>query len=252
MTFAQKGQLKKEYMPKDYRNFTVGMLIALICLLVIGVAVIVAFGLLFGEDEGSPIFMIALAVWFFIMMVLLIVFAVVMSSQQKKIMQQRTNELLNELTDMPLEEAEAELAARKIVTEAGFVADRGQYAGSLVVPFNTAVISVYSANIYTKIVTVIAVRDMYGTVQAEYVLDRAIYNFILKKGLRIDFKGYSNLIVTNKDLFVKKYFGKDSDKMAMTFLFGALGAIISDESKNINSSRRVVLDVLSREMEKCR
>lgn len=251
MTFAQKGQLKKQYMPQSYRNFYNGMLIALICVIVIGVAACVALGILFGEDESSPIFMIALAAWVIIMLALLIVYAAVLSSYQKKIMQQRTNELLYELNDMPLEAAEAELAARRIVTVDGFVADRGPYAGTLVVPYNTAVVSVYSANIYTKIVTVIAVRDMYGTVQAEHILDRAIYNFILKKGLRIDFQGHTNLIVSQKDLFVKKYFGRDSDKMAMTFLFGAIGAIISDESKNINSSRRVVLNVLSREMEKC-
>lgn len=251
MTFAQKGQLKKQYMPQNFRNFYIGMLIAIICVTVIGAAVCVAFGILFGEDEGSPLFMIALAAWVIILLVLVIVYAAVFSSYQNKIMQQRIAEVINEFTDMPLEAAEAELAAKNVVTEAGFVANRGQYAGSLVVPYNTAVVSVYSANIYTKIITVIAVRDMYGMVQAEYVLDRTLYNFILKKGLRIDFKGYSDLIATNKELFVKKYFGKDSDKMAMTFLFGALGAIISDESKNINLSRRAVFDILGREMDKC-
>lgn len=247
MTFSQKRKLKNDYMPKYSKNLIIGILVSGLCYSAL-VAILI---FIFISDPQNEALLIALVAATIMGPVYFIVLIVLIMKLRKRLLCQRTEEIESEFTDMPFEEAETQLAEKKVITEHGFVADRGEYAGQLVVPFKEAAVSLHTANIYTKIITAVVISDLSGNVQAEYILDKTLYNYILKKGVKVIFNGHSNLIVTQKNEFVKRYLVGDNEKMTMTFLFGMLGALLSDEEKNINASKKIVLNVLSKEINKC-
>ena len=244
MTSANKRKLKKEYTAPYYKKFTIGMVISTILIIAL-FFVFLACVASMGDSSMLPVVAVVFVVCVF---AYLITFIVLSLKMRKRLLKQRTEEVEKEFADMPFEEAEIELTERKVITEYGLVANIGEYAGQLVVPFKEATVNVHSANIYTKVVTAVLISNSAGAVVASYVLDKALYNYLLKKGVKIEFHGYSNLMVSEKSKFVKNYIYGSSEKTSMTMLFGLLGALLSDENKNLNYSKKIVFDVLDKEI----
>ena len=243
MTFKDKRKLKREYTTPYYKKYTLGAIISSI-LIVVLVLVFVACVAFMEDSPALPVLVIALWVCVF---AYLITFIVVSFKIRKRILKQRTEEIEKEFSDMPFEEAEAELTERKVITEYGLVANLGEYAEKLVVPFKEATVTVHSANIYTKLVTAVLISSSSGAVVASYILDKALYNYLFKKGIRTVFQGYSNLMVSDKGRFVRNYIYGSEEKNTMTFMLGLLGAFLSDENKNLNYSKKIVFEVLDKE-----
>lgn len=247
MTSKQKRKLKKEFMPKFYRNVSVWGAVALFAVLIIGIAVIVAVGMTYGENNG--IMLVTIVAYVVALLISLIVILVLLVNAQKKLINLRTQEIVSEFYDLPFEEVTATLLEKRVITEHGFVANRGEYAGQMVVPFNEALVSVYSSNVYSKICTVIVITNLAGMVVAEYVLDNVLFNYICKKGVKLDFVADSKHLVSNKQEFVRVHVKGNGDQKTAMFLFGAIGAFISNENNGVNLSRKKVLDVLGKEMD---
>ena len=248
MTSKQKSKLKKEFMPKYYRTFgTVG--IALLTCALVGFIVCVACFMAFDSDAANPFYAILLIAYLVVMLVLCIVYIIIASKYQKKIILQRTQEIESEFVDLPFEEATATLIERQVIKDYGFIANVGGYAGVLVVPFDEANVSVYSANVYTKVCTAIVITNREGVVIAEHMVDNVLFNFICKKGVRMNFVGLSKYLVSDKKEFVRVHIKGSGQKRTMTFLFGVVGSLISDDKEAVNISRQKILNILSKEMQ---
>ena len=245
MTFKDKQKLKREYTAPYYKKYNIGVMISLIFIIVLVCVFAVCVVLLDDDSFALPVLAIAL---FASLLIFVIVFLVATLKLRKRLLKQRTEEIENEFSDMPFEEAESELTERKVITEHGLVANLGFYAGKLVVPFKEATVSLHAANIYTKVVAAVLIRDLSGAVVASYILDKTLYNYLLKKGIRIDFQGYTSLMVSEKSRFVKYYLYGSEERTSMAVLFGVMGALLSDEGKNLSYSKKIVLDVLSKEI----
>lgn len=246
MTFKRKRQLKKEFMPKYYKNISVWGLVALFAFLVVGLYVCIAIGLIF---EENPVTYITIIAYLLVIIAISVVIIVLSLRAQKRLILQRTEEIESEFTDLNFDEVTAALLEKRVITEYGFVANLGEYAGVLVVPFKEATVSVYSANIYTKVCSAVKITDMSGAVIAERVLDSELYNFICKKGVNLNFVADSRLLVDDKAQFIKVHIKGSSERTTWGLLFGAVGMLISDEANNVNLSRKTVLHILDREMQ---
>ena len=246
MTFKHKRQLKKEFTPKYYRNISLWSAVALCAVLIIGLCACVAVGMVFDE---SPVTYITMIVYFFALIAILIVFMVIVVRVQKKLLAQRTEEIESEFVDLPFEEVTATLLKKRIITEYGFLANVGEYSGQLMVPFKEATVSVYSANIYTKVCSAIVITNASGAVIAEHILDNELFNFICKKGVNLKFVANSGLLLNDKKKFVKVHIKGSSERNTWGFLFGALGMLISDDASGVSLSRRTILNILDREMQ---
>ncbi len=244
MTLKEKRELSRKFTPKYYSKLNVPSITVMLCWLILGLAAVITVGLLLGEDMITYITMI---VWVVVLLIILIVVLIISVKLKNRIITQRTTEIIDEFVDMPFEDATAALTERNVISEHGFVANIGEYAGKLVVPFGEAKITVHSANIYTKLFTIIQISNVKGAVIAEHIVDNALYNYILKKGVKIDFQANSKYLVSDKVTFVKKHFGADREKRAVWFWFGALGALVSDEMNNVNYSKKIVLRIVGKE-----
>jgi len=243
MTFQQKKQLKKKFMPAYYRNYNIWGSVIMFGVLFGGLAVCIALGLTLGDSDATYITM---CVYVLVLLATLITFLVVMIKMQNKLLKQRTLEIENEFVDLPFDEVTATLTEKHVITEHGFVANMGEYSGQLVVPFAEAHVSVYSANVYTKVCTVIVITNQAGGVIAEYVLDNVLFNFICKKGVKLNFVANSKYLLNDKREFVKVHIKGSSERNTMWMLFGVLGAFISNEHNDVNLSKKTVLDVLGK------
>lgn len=246
MTFKHKRQLKKEFMPKYYRNVNIWSAVAFCAVFIIGLCVCVAVGLVFDE---SPVTYITMIVYFAVLIAILIVYMVLGLRARKKLILQRTEEIESEFSDLNFDEVTVSLSQKRIISEYGFVANLGEYAGALVVPFKEATVSVYSANIYTKVCSAVRITNASGAIIAERILDNELFNFICKKGVKLNFVANSRLLVSDKKKFVKVHIKGSGERNAWGFLFGALGMLISDEANGVTLSRKIVLSVLDREMQ---
>lgn len=246
MTFKQKRKLKKEFTPDYYRKFNIWASVIMLVVLVVGFAACIGVGITYDEHPATYITMLA---FFVALIVMLIIVLVLIFKMRNKLLQQRTQEIVSEFHDLPFEEVTSTLLEKRVITEHGFVANRGDYAGQLVVPFNEALVSVYSANVYTKVCTVIVITNLAGMVVAEYVLDNVLFNYICKKGVRLDFVADSKYLLNDKQEFAKVHIKGNSDRNMAWFWFGAIGAYVANENNNVNLSRRTVLNVLSEEMD---
>lgn len=245
MTFKTKRRLKKEYMPKYYKNISLWGLIGMFAYLIVGLYVCIAIGLIF---EENPVTYITLLAYLLILLAIAVIIIVLMTRAQKRLIVQRTEEIESEFTDLNFDEVTAALTEKHVITEYGFVANLGEYAGVLVVPFKEATVAVFSANIYTKVCSAVKVSDLSGNIIAEYTLSNELFNFICKKGVNLNFVGDSRLLVDDKAQFVKVHIKGNGKTATWGILFGAVGMMISNETDNVNLSKRVVLSILDREM----
>lgn len=246
MTSKQKRQLKKEFTPKYYKNVNIWGAVALCAVFIIGLCVCIAVGVTFDE---SPVTYITMIVYFFVLIVMLIVWMVIALKARKKLILQRTEEIESEFSDLNFDEVTASLSQKRVITEHGFVANLGEYAGMLVVPFKEATVFVYSANIYTKICSAVRITNASGAIIAERILDNELFNFICKKGVNRKFVADSGLLINHKKEFVKVHIKGSGERKTWGFLFGAVGMLISDEANGVSLSRKTVLNILGREMQ---
>jgi len=238
-----KRQLKKEFTPKYYSNFYLVMYIIIWSWFLLGfVAFITAALIVNNLDYYYYGIMIALVVWIAPIIIMLAVYLLKRSEIRKRLLKQRIAEVKNEFADMYFGRALDVLELKKVITEVGFVANTGEYAGRRVVPFNEVSVTVYSANIYTKVCAAVIISDKSGTPVAQYVMDKLLYNFIFKKGVKVIFKGNSALLVSNKEQFVEQHLKKDDN--SILFLFGWIGVMIGRCVGEQSAYRKTVLKIL--------
>ncbi|MDE6867617.1 MAG: hypothetical protein K2J83_00530, partial [Clostridia bacterium] len=191
---------------------------------------------------------------FIIFIIVLIVALIVLISLavtfNKKLVAQRKKELEEEYTEMSLEDAKAALTARGVINENGIVIPSMAGGGDVVpvLPFSDTKVYLFSANVCSKIITVVSFCNGSDAVMAEYLVDRELYNYIEKSNFDAAFYGGSEMLFGDKGAFVKKVIKtRNSKGVGFSFIGGAAGAVLAEQARNETPEMDAVLRVLRRE-----
>lgn len=242
MTNSEKKYYNKKFLPTYMRNINIALPTVIIAVLVIGLVAV----FLVPEDFKTPALIALIATFVVTLIVLLIVFGVF----NKKLVAQRKAELEEDLPETGFEEAKAALTERGVINETGFVITTMEKMGDVVpvLPYKDAKIYLFSANLCSKIITVVSFCNQAGGVMAEYLLDKDLYNYLKYAGFDIVYYGGSNMIFGDKGTFVKKVIRTKSSKgMGYAFLGGALGAALAAKAQDETPEMDAVLRVLRKE-----
>ncbi len=247
MTNSEKKYYNKKFMPPYIQKWNIAMAVMTLVWFVGFVIAFIVSAFVVPEKDLTPIIAIAFIV---ALLALCIVIVSVQVTFNKKLINQRKEELEKEYTEMSLEEAQAALQARGVITENGVVIPSMKGDGEVVpnLPFKDLTVYLFSANVCTKVLTVVSFCDKQGNVMAEYLVDRELYNYVQKAGFDIVYYGGSNMIFGDKGAFVKKVIKtRNSKGTGYAFIGGAVGAMLSQQAKDETPEMEAVLRVLRKE-----
>ncbi|MDE5942747.1 MAG: hypothetical protein K2H30_00890 [Clostridia bacterium] len=245
MTSSEKKHYNKKFMPKYMKNMSIAVPAVIIGWVLLFFAAAVVSMLAIPDLIGK-----AVIIFFIGLVVALIVLITLTVHFNKKLIAQRKKELEEEYTEMSYEDAKAALTARGIINETGVVIPYMAAGGEVlpVLPFNEVKLHLFSANVCTKIITVVSFCNQEGMVMSEYLVDNALYNYIEKSNFDAAFYGGSEMLFADKGAFVKKVIKtRNSRGVGFTFMGGVAGAVLAEHAKNETPEMDAVLRVLRRE-----
>lgn len=245
MTNSEKKYYNQKFLPKYMRIINVVVPTIIVVVLVVGLAVL----FYLGHKGVLDSTIVTIAVLIMIAILLIIVLAIPLTFR-KKLIDLRKAELEEEYSDMSFEEAKAALTERGIINETGFVITSMEKMGDVVpvLPYKDASIYLFSANVCSKIFTVVSFCNQSGGVMAEYLVDRELYNYLAKVGFNYRFYGGSNMLFGDKGAFVKKVMTTRENKgLGYQFLGGWLGYALAKQAQDDTPEMKAVLRVLRKE-----
>lgn len=245
MTSSEKKYYNAKFLPKYMRVINAVVPPIIVVLLLVGMAVLFYLGHK-GVMNGT---IVTIAVIIMVAVLLIIVLAIPLTFR-KKLIELRKAELNEEYADMSFEEAKAAFTARGVINENGFVIPSMASGGDVVpvLPYKDASIYLFSANVCSKIFTVVSFCNQSGNVMAEYLVDRELYNYLAKAGFNYRFFGGSNMLFGDKGLFVKKVMTTRENKgLGYQFLGGWIGYALAKKAQDETPEMNAVLRVLRKE-----
>lgn len=247
MTNSEKKYYNQKFLPKYMKVMNTAVPIVFIVVLLGGLGIIsfLAYKEMLGDKTA-----LAIGLFIGVVVALIIISIVLQLVFRKKLIEQRKAELEEEYADMSFEEARAALTERGVINETGFVLPNMGKVGEVVpvLPYKDASIYLFSANICSKVFTVVSFCNQSGGVMAEYLVDRELYNYLQKVGFNYKFYGGSNMLFGDKGAFVKKVMTTRENKgLGYEFLGGWLGYALAKEARDDTPEMKAVLRVLHRE-----
>lgn len=194
-----KGQpisFDRHTQPMYVIKFNIVMVCFFIGWLILCTPTLITVGCIYGE---RPEFYITFGVLFGLFLVGVLILYIVALKLRERIVSERTAEIEEKFADMPLDEATRILKERGVITDDGFVSERGDLFGGKVVPFDRAEIlvlgngqEIYADGQNFKVRThplyIETFVHLFDGVEvrepcATYDLDGALFNFIDKRDL---------------------------------------------------------------------
>lgn len=245
MTNKEKKYYNKLFLPKYMKVFNIaapivilGILIAFFAAIIFSVAVAPELNL---AGKITIVFLVALVIAAIVLISLVAAF-------NKKLVAQRKAELEKEYSFMPFEKAQEALISRGVISEKGFMVPH--LAGGEVVPvlpFDDAVVHLFSANVCSKVLTVATICNKQGGIMAEYMLDKELYNYLQNGKFGFRHYGGSELLFGDKGAFVKKVIKTRNRKGAALGFVGAVGFLLAEHERDNTPEMQAVLRVLRKE-----
>ena len=189
--------------PKYLYKLNLALVLFFILWFLLGVPLMVTVGCIYDENVITYIVMGCTFAVFFIG---LAIFFAVGIKLNARLISERAAELEKKFAEMPFDEAADILKANGIIADCAFIIDDGGIFGKNTLPFEAAQLEFTFYSVETQIFLGILIYDSDGENAGGFELDRAAYNYLLNKRLKIINAEYFDPFVNDKKSFVKFVF----------------------------------------------
>lgn len=210
MSLTLKGKISfdKENLPPYIFKFNIALVVFFAAWFVLCLPPVIVLGCVYGESPVTYITMIAVFAAFFIGLLILCTVALLL---RKRLVEERAAQLEVEFADMPLDEATQALKSDGKITDYGFITGEGDVFGNRVIPFDKSEFCFYP---YAQASTISFIAEIYDSDSEDgfgyaYVVDRAMFNFLDKRGFNLDLESNKSFayLKHNKKNFCRYAFG---------------------------------------------
>lgn len=210
MSLILRGKISfdKKNLPPYIFKFNIALVVFFAAWFVLCLPAMIAVGCVLDESPVTYITMIAMFAVFFLG---LLIFCTVAFKLRRRLVEERAAQIEEQFADMPLNEATEILKREGRITDYGFITNVGDVFGNRVILFEKAEFCFYPGAFASEIWFMAEINDSDSEDGFGYAceVDRALFNFLDKRGFNLDWednKSFAYLKYDKKN-FVRKALG---------------------------------------------